>query len=200
MLAGPSEVLIVADSDAHPEFIAADMLAQAEHDPKALALLICTDEAVAKETLSQLEKQIVSLARADIARTAIEERGAVLLVDDLEDAIKIANLIAIEHLELQVADPWGLLTKVRHAGAIFLGSYTPEAVGDYVAGPNHVLPTMGTARIASALGVETFLKKSSIISCSRQGLLADAVHIERLAGMEGLTGHGNSVAVRVGKS
>jgi histidinol dehydrogenase len=200
MLAGPSEVLIVADSDAHPEFIAADMLAQAEHDPKALALLICTDEAVAKETLSQLEKQIVSLARADIARTAIEERGAVLLVDDLEDAIKIANLIAIEHLELQVADPWGLLTKVRHAGAIFLGSYTPEAVGDYVAGPNHVLPTMGTARIASALGVETFLKKSSIISCSRQGLLDDAVHIERLAGLEGLTGHGNSVAVRVKKS
>ena len=200
MLAGPSEVLIVADSTADPEFIAADMLAQAEHDPQALALLISTDQTVAEQTMVELEKQLSSLVRADIARTALEERGAILLVDNLEAAIKLANLIAIEHLELQVADPWGLLAKVRHAGAIFLGSYTPEAAGDYVAGPNHVLPTMGTARIASALGVETFLKKSSIISCSRQGLLDDAVHIERLAGLEGLTGHGNSVAVRVKKS
>lgn len=197
MLAGPSEVLIVADSTANPEFIAADMLAQAEHDPQALALLLSTDETVAEETLIELEKQLAGLARADIARRALSERGAILLVNELSEAIELANLIAIEHLELQVADPWGLLAKIRHAGAIFLGSYTPEAVGDYVAGPNHVLPTMGTARIASALGVETFLKKSSIISYSRQGLIDDAVHIERLAGLEGLTGHGNSVALRV---
>jgi histidinol dehydrogenase len=197
MLAGPSEVLIVADSTANPKFIAADMLAQAEHDPKALAVLISTDETVARETLVELEKQLGSLTRADIARTALKERGAILLAGDLDTAIELANLIAIEHLELQVTDPWGQLAKVRHAGAIFLGSYSPEAAGDYVAGPNHVLPTMGTARISSALGVETFLKKSSIISYSRQGLLADAVHIDRLAGLEGLTGHGNSVAVRV---
>lgn len=200
MLAGPSEILIIADSTANPEFIAADMLAQAEHDPKALALLISTDETVAKETLIELEKQLGSLPRSDIARKALQARGAVILAGDIEIAMELANRIAIEHLELQVADPWSLLAKVRHAGAIFLGSYTPEAVGDYVAGPNHVLPTMGTARIASALGVETFLKKSSIISCSRQGLLADAVHIERLAALEGLSGHGNSVAVRLRSS
>ena len=120
------------------------------------------------------------------------------MADTLDEAVALANEIAIEHLELQVDDPWQWLPKIRHAGAIFLGSYTPEAAGDYVAGPNHVLPTMGTARIASALGVETFLKKSSIISYSRQALLDDADHIQRLATLEGLTAHGNSVAVRVG--
>ncbi len=197
MLAGPSEVLIVADDQAEPAFIAADMLAQAEHDPQALALLITTSRSVAEQTIRALDKQVVELSRRDIAEEALEGRGAVLLVDTLDEAIELANAIAIEHLELQVREPWQWLPKVRHAGAIFLGSYTPEACGDYVAGPNHVLPTMGTARIASALGVETFLKKSSIISCSRQALLADAEHIQRLAALEGLTAHGNSVAVRV---
>ncbi len=197
MLAGPSEVLIVADATATPAFIAADMLAQAEHDPQALALLITTSRTVAEQTIMELETQVEALARRDIARTALAERGAVLLVETVDKAVDMANKIAIEHLELQVEDPWQWLPKIRHAGAIFLGSYTPEAAGDYVAGPNHVLPTMGMARISSALGVETFLKKSSIISYSRQALLADADHIQRLAALEGLTGHGNSVAIRI---
>ncbi len=197
MLAGPSEVLIIADDMAEPTFIAADMLAQAEHDPQALALLITTSRSVAERTLTALDEQVALLSRREIAQEALDGRGAILLADTLNEALELANEIAIEHLELQVQDPWQWLPKVRHAGAIFLGSYTPEACGDYVAGPNHVLPTMGTARIASALGVETFLKKSSIISCSRQALLADAEHIQRLAALEGLTAHGKSVAIRV---
>ncbi len=197
MLAGPSEVLIVADETANPAFVAADMLAQAEHDPQALALLITTSSDLARATVDELASQVQQLSRREIAETALTERGLILLADNLETAVELANEIAIEHLELQVADPWQWLPKIRHAGAIFLGSYTPEASGDYVAGPNHVLPTMGTARIASALGVETFLKKSSIISCSRQALMRDAEHIQRLAALEGLTAHGNSVAVRV---
>ena len=199
MIAGPSEVLIVADDTAQAAFTAADMLAQAEHDPQALAMVITTSKALAEALGRELERQLPLLPRADIARTSLADRGLILVADNLEEAIDLANEIAIEHLELQVAEPWQWLPKIRHAGAIFLGSRTPEAAGDYVAGPNHVLPTMGTARIASALGVETFLKKSSIISYSRQALEADADHIRRLAGLEGLTAHGNSVAVRLGK-
>lgn len=199
MIAGPSEVLIVADATAEAAFIAADMLAQAEHDPQALAMVITTSEQLAKAIVAELERQLPLLPRADIARTALTDRGLILVADDLEAAIDLANEIAIEHLELQVAEPWQWLPKIRHAGAIFLGAWTPEAAGDYVAGPNHVLPTMGTARIASALGVETFLKKSSIISYSRQALEGDAEHIRRLAGLEGLTAHGNSVAIRLGR-
>ena len=198
MLAGPSEVLIIADETARAAFVAADMLAQAEHDPQALALVITTSEQLALNVAGELERQLPLLPRADIARIALADRGRILLVDTLEQAIDLANEIAIEHLELQIAEPWQWLPRIRHAGAIFLGSWTPEAAGDYVAGPNHVLPTMGTARISSALGVETFLKKSSIISYSRQALVADSVHIRRLAALEGLTAHGNSVAVRVG--
>jgi len=197
MIAGPSEVLIVADENARPAFIASDMLAQAEHDPQALALLITTSEDIATQTIGELEKQLESLSRQDIARKSLQTRGAILVTDTIEDSIDLANMIAIEHLELQVRDPWQWLPKVRHAGAVFLGDYTPEAAGDYVAGPNHVLPTMGTARISSALGVETFLKKSSIISYSRAALLGDADHIRRLARLEGLTAHERSVAVRV---
>ncbi len=197
MIAGPSEVLIVADEVADPAFIAADMLAQAEHDPLALAILITTSEAVAEKVVAALEQQLPQLSREDIARTSLRDRGIILIVDTVEQGIELANEIAIEHLELQVEDPWQWLPKINHAGAIFLGAHTPEAAGDYVAGPNHVLPTMGTARISSALGVETFLKKSSIISYSRQALLNDAEHIQRLAGLEGLSAHANSVAVRV---
>ena len=199
MIAGPSEVLIVADDSANPAYIAADMLAQAEHDPQALALLITTSETVAGDVVAELEEQLPNLSREDIARTSLEKRGTILLVDSVEQGIDLANEIAIEHLELQVEDPWQWLPMINHAGAIFLGPHTPEAAGDYVAGPNHVLPTMGTARISSALGVETFLKKSSIISYSRQALLNDADHIQRLAGLEGLSAHANSVAVRVKK-
>jgi len=145
----------------------------------------------------ELEKQLPNLSREDIARTSLQQRGLILVVDSVEQGITLANEIAIEHLELQVEEPWQWLPMIKHAGAIFLGPHTPEAAGDYVAGPNHVLPTMGTARISSALGVETFLKKSSIISYSRQALLNDAEHIQRLAKLEGLSAHANSVAVRI---
>lgn len=197
MIAGPSEVLIVADQTANPAYIAADMLAQAEHDPLALALLLTTEDSVAEAVKEELEKQLPNLTREDIARTSLQQRGLILVVASVEQGVQLANDIAIEHLELQVQEPWQWLPKIKHAGAIFLGSHTPEAAGDYVAGPNHVLPTMGTARISSALGVETFLKKSSVISYSRQALLNDADHIQRLAHLEGLSAHAHSVAVRV---
>ena len=199
MIAGPSEVLIIADTSANPAYIAADMLAQAEHDSQALALLMTTEQTIADQVVTELEQQLAGLARKDIARTSLQERGLILLVDNVEQAIALANEIAVEHLELQVEEPWQWLATIDHAGAIFLGPHTPEAAGDYVAGPNHVLPTMGTARISSALGVETFLKKSSIISYSRQALLDDAEHIQRLADMEGLSAHAASVAVRIKK-
>jgi histidinol dehydrogenase len=197
MIAGPSEVLIVADQGANPVYIAADMLAQAEHDPQALAVLITTSKTIASQTVVALEQQVQRLSRQDIARTSLQDKGVILLAENIDEAVELANRIAIEHLELQVDDPWQWLPKIRHAGAVFLGHNTPEAAGDYVAGPNHVLPTMGTARISSALGVETFLKKSSIISYSRQALLNDADHIRRLASLEGLSAHENSVTVRV---
>jgi histidinol dehydrogenase len=199
MIAGPSEVLIVADDSAHPAEVAADMLAQAEHDPLALAILVTTDEALARAVPGELERQLPLLGRESIARKSLQDRGVILVASDLERAIEIANDIAIEHLELAISDPWEQIPYIRHAGAIFLGHSTPEAAGDYVAGPNHVLPTMGTARFASALGVETFLKKSSIISYSKKALDADGEHIMRLARLEGLGAHANSVAVRLGK-
>ena len=149
--------------------------------------------------LGELEQQLPLLSREKIARTSLVDRGVILIASDLEEAIEVANGIAIEHLELIIEDPWAQLPHIRHAGAIFLGSNTPEAAGDYFAGPNHVLPTMGTARFASALGVETFLKKSSIISYSKGALEADAEHIMRLARLEGLSAHAGSVAVRLGK-
>ncbi|MGI6655822.1 MAG: histidinol dehydrogenase [Desulfobulbus sp.] len=197
MLAGPSEVLIIADGSAQPRFVAADMLAQAEHDPQALAVLITTSRPLAEVVVAELEAQLPNLSRAEIARTSLEERGLILLAADLDEAIALANEIAIEHLELQIDDPWSRLGQIRHAGAIFLGHWTPEAAGDYTAGPNHVLPTMGTARIESALGVETFLKKSSVIAYSRSALAGEGEHIRRLAAIEGLDAHGASVAVRL---
>lgn len=197
MIAGPSEVLIVADTSARVENVAADMLAQAEHDPQALAVVLTTAQSLADALPAELERQLQQLSRQDIARTSLAERGVILVLDDLEEAISLANDIAIEHLEIMVEDPWSWIPHIRHAGAIFLGNYTPEAAGDYLAGPNHVLPTMGTARFASALGVETFLKKSSIISYSESALRADSDHIQALAKLEGLTAHAASVAVRV---
>ena len=199
MIAGPSEVLIVADKTASADSVAADMLAQAEHDPLALAILVTTHEPLAGEVLAELERQLPLLAREEIARKSLVDRGVILIAEELEEAIEVANEIAIEHLELMIEDPWNQIPYIRHAGAIFLGSNTPEAAGDYFAGPNHVLPTMGTAKFASALGVETFLKKSSIISYSAGALAADGEHIMRLARLEGLSGHANSVAVRLGK-
>lgn len=199
MIAGPSEVLIVADKTSDAAHVAADMLAQAEHDPQALAILITTHEPLVSGVLEELERQLPLLNREDIAREALTNHGVILVASDLEEAIEAANAIAIEHLELDIEKPWEQLPNIRHAGAIFLGCNTPEAAGDYLAGPNHVLPTMGTAKFASALGVETFLKKSSIISYSKGALEADAEHIMRMAKLEGLGAHANSVAVRLGK-
>ncbi len=197
MIAGPSEVLIVADSSARASHVAADMLAQAEHDPMALAMVVTTEETLAQEILVELERQLPGLSRQEIARKSLADRGVILIAETLDAAIDLANDIAVEHLELMIDDPWAMLPRIRHAGAIFLGHHTPEAAGDYLAGPNHVLPTMGTARFSSALGVETFLKKSSIISYSKQALLEDADHIRRLATLEGLTAHAASVTERL---
>ncbi len=197
MIAGPSEVLIVADEGANPAFIAADMLAQAEHDAQALAMVIVTDEKLAEKIPGELERQLAKLSRQEIARQALVDFGVILIAENLQEAIELANDIAVEHLELMINDPWAQIPHIRHAGAIFLGQYTPEAAGDYLAGPNHVLPTMGTAKFASALGVETFLKKSSIISYSENGLKADGEHIQMLARLEGLTAHAASVHERI---
>ncbi len=199
MIAGPSEVLIVADETADPACVAADMLAQAEHDPLALPILITLGSRLVEHVLQELERQLPLLSRERIARTSLVNRGVILVAKDLAEAIETVNAIAIEHLELMIADPWAQIPHIRHAGAIFLGHHTPEAAGDYIAGPNHVLPTMGTARFASALGVETFLKKSSIISYSAGALEGDGDHIQRLAKLEGLDAHAASVAVRLTK-
>ena len=199
MIAGPSEVLIIADETGVPSYIAADMLAQAEHDPQAQAMCITTSEELAGQIVVELKKQLADLSRSEIARKSLSERGVILLATDLEEAILLANQIAAEHLELMVQEPFLWLTRVRHAGAIFLGRHTPESAGDYLAGPNHVLPTMGTARFSSALGVETFIKKSSLIAYSEEALQADSGHIQLLARLEGLTAHANSVAIRTGK-
>ena len=199
MIAGPSEVLIIADETGEPAYIAADMLAQAEHDPMALAMCITTSMELAEKIVPELEQQLAGLSRSAIAQKSLSERGVILVAENLEEAILLANGIAAEHLELMVREPFLWLTRVRHAGAIFLGHHTPESAGDYLAGPNHVLPTMGTARFSSALGVETFIKKSSLIAYSEEALQADSGHIQLLARLEGLSAHANSVAIRTGK-
>ncbi|HHK60317.1 MAG TPA: histidinol dehydrogenase [Desulfobacterales bacterium] len=199
MIAGPSEVLIVADESARPAAVAADLLAQAEHDPQALPMLIATDKGLVQRVAAELETQLAGLARRDIAERSLRERGVALIASDTAAALEAANRIAAEHLELMVADPYAWLGRVRHAGAVFLGHWTPESAGDYVAGPNHVLPTMGTARFSSALGVETFVKKTSVIGYTPEALAADADAIVLLAELEGLTAHARSAALRAGK-
>ncbi len=196
MIAGPSEILIVADGNADPAYIAADMLAQAEHDPLALAMLVCLSRKTGEETIIELEKQLPRLKRQEIARQSLADRGVILVEPDLDQALELANTIGAEHLELMIADPFAVLGKIRHAGAIFLGGQAPESTGDYVAGPNHVLPTMGTARFSSALGVETFVKKSSLIAYTREGMKNDSDHIQLLANLEGLSAHARSAAIR----
>jgi histidinol dehydrogenase len=196
MVAGPSEVLIVADESANPAYVAADLLAQAEHDPQALAMLVTTSSSIAEGVVTELERQLPLLSREEIARQSLRERGVILLAESAEEMVEIANQLAAEHLELMVAEPFETVKEIRHAGAIFLGSHVPESTGDYLAGPNHVLPTMGTARFSSALGVETFVKKSSLISYTREALLADSPHIQRLANLEGLSAHARSAAIR----
>ncbi|NJK99180.1 MAG: histidinol dehydrogenase [Spirulinaceae cyanobacterium RM2_2_10] len=196
-LAGPSEVLIVADHQANPIHVAADLLAQAEHDAMAAAILITPDETLAKQVQQAVSEQLQDHPRRVLTEKAIAHYGLIVVVESLESAIALSNQFAPEHLELEVADPWELLERVRHAGAIFLGNATPEAVGDYLAGPNHTLPTSGAARYASALGVETFLKHSSLIQYSPTALHKAADAIQTLARAEGLHSHAESVRLRL---
>jgi histidinol dehydrogenase len=197
MVAGPSEVVVIADAAADAEWIAGDMLAQAEHDPMARALLITDSSELIPRVEAALARQVESLPRRAIAEQSLQANGALIRVADLDEAVTLANLLAPEHLELLVIAPTALLPRVKHAGAIFLGGHTPEVVGDYVAGPNHVLPTAGTARFASPLSTEDFVKRSSVIEYSRGGLRAAAPHLTTLTRIEGLTGHGNAVALRL---
>jgi histidinol dehydrogenase len=196
MVAGPSEVVVVADAAADPAWIAADLLAQAEHDPMARSVLLTDAPALLDGVRTALARQLERLPRRAIAAQALEANGALVLVDGLDAAVDLANRLAPEHLELMVSVSAALLPRVRHAGAVFVGAHTPEVVGDYVAGPNHVLPTAGTARFASPLGTEDFVKRSSVIEYSRSGLAAALPHLVALSRVEGLTGHGMAAEVR----
>jgi len=196
MIAGPSEVLVIADETASPAFVAADLLSQAEHDVLSSAILVTDSRQTAKAVVAEIDKQLGTLARKDIARESIKKYGTVLVVDNLDAAVGLANRIAPEHLELQVKEPFEYLGQIRNAGAVFLGHYTPEPVGDYVAGPNHVLPTAGTARFASALSVDHFIKKTSIIHYSKKAFKKEAADVMRLAELEGLDAHVRSIKIR----
>ncbi|HBE54392.1 MAG TPA: histidinol dehydrogenase [Cyanobacteria bacterium UBA11369] len=195
-LAGPSEVLVIADETANPVYVAADLLAQAEHDPMAAAILVTTDGMLAKKVHAEVELQLADHPRRTLTEKAIANYGLIVVVESLNAAAELSNEFAPEHLELEVADPWAMLDQIRHAGAIFLGDSTPEAVGDYLAGPNHTLPTSGAARYASALGVETFMKHSSLIQYSPTALAKVATAIDLLARAEGLPSHADSVRLR----
>ena len=195
-LAGPSEVLIIADEEANPVYVAADLLAQAEHDPMAAAILITTDRDLAQKVQQEVTRQLADHPRKILTEKAIAHYGLIVVVESLSEAAQLSNLFAPEHLELEIAEPWELLEQIRHAGAIFLGNSTPEATGDYLAGPNHTLPTSGAARYASALGVETFMKHSSLIQYSPTALKKMSSTIQILAQAEGLTSHADSVRLR----
>ena len=197
MLAGPSEILIVADDSAVPAYIAADLLSQAEHDPLSSSILVTTSSNIAKHVTMALEEQLKPLQRKNIAVAALKKYGAILVVPDIPVAISIANRVAPEHLELQIRDPFSIIGNIRHAGAVFVGNHTPEPVGDYIAGPNHVLPTAGTARYASALSVDHFVKKTSLIHYAEAPFKKEAGDIMRLAKVEGLDAHVNSVRIRL---
>jgi len=199
LIAGPSEILVIADSSADPRHVAADILSQAEHDPMASGLMLTTDEALAHATRTSLEEQLAELPRRHIAEESLAAFGGLIVVPDLDTAVSLANQIAPEHLELLVAEPVKLLGKIQNAGAVFLGHNSPEPVGDYFAGPNHVLPTAGTARFASGLSVDHFVKNTSVISYSSEALQRDAADIMRLAELEGLHAHARSVGVRLKK-
>ncbi len=200
MIAGPSEILVVADHTANPEHVAADLLSQAEHDPLASAMLVTDSGELAESVGQALQRQVSQLDRQDIAQRSLAAFGALLVVPDISVAIDLANRIAPEHLELIIAEPFARLGEIRHAGAIFVGPYTPEPVGDYLAGPNHVLPTAGTARFSSALSVDHFIKKTSVIHYDESAFRKEAGDIIRLAQTEGLGAHARSVKVRMDRS
>ena len=195
-IAGPSEVIVLADETAHPEFVAADLISQAEHSPGS-GVLITWHRPLVDAVVQALERQLGHLSRGDLARSALEQYGAIVIARDLEEAARLADELATEHLHLSVADPEAMLDRIQNAGAIFLGHYTPVAVGDYVAGPSHVLPTGGTARFANGLCSADFLKRSSIIEYNAEALALDADMVRQMADKEGLTAHRASVDVRL---
>ncbi len=197
MLAGPSEILVIADSSADPRAAAADLLSQAEHDPLASAVMLTDDASMARQVCDGLYHQLERLSRREIAAASLKRFGAIIVVPDMDTALDLANRIAPEHLELLVAEPFSYLGRIRNAGAVFLGPYTPEPVGDYIAGPNHVLPTAGTARFSSALSVDHFLKRTSVLHYDRSAFTREAEDILRLAGIEGLDAHANAVRLRL---
>ncbi|HBB59610.1 MAG TPA: histidinol dehydrogenase [Lachnospiraceae bacterium] len=195
-VAGPSEVMVLADETADPRYVAADLLSQAEHDEMASAILVTTSEELAAKVSEEIDAMIPALSRREIIEKSLDNYGYALIADNMEDAIDVVNDIASEHLEIVTADPWGTMTKVKNAGAIFLGEYSSEPLGDYFAGPNHVLPTNGTAKFFSPLSVDDFIKKSSVICYSKEALESVHEDVEVFAKSEGLTAHANSVAVR----
>ncbi len=196
MVAGPSEILVIADETCNPKYVAADMLSQAEHDKMASSILITNSSSLAKEVQAELEVQIPLLPRAEICRASIDNNGKIIVVNDIKDAIDTANAIAPEHLEICVREPFMYLNDIKNAGSIFLGKNVPEALGDYFAGPNHTLPTMGTARFSSPLGVDDFIKKSSFIYYTEDALKKDKDKIVSFAKREGLDAHAKSISIR----
>jgi histidinol dehydrogenase len=197
MIAGPSEILVIADGGADPSFVAADLLSQAEHDELSSAILLTPVETLAEQVVAQVEKQLEKLERRSIVERSLRDFGAAIVTRDLDEAVAIANRFAPEHLELMVQNPRQLLEKIRNAGAVFLGYNTPEIMGDYIAGPNHILPTGGTARFASPLSVYDFLKRTSVLSFSAAALAKYGPPAERFARLEGLDGHGRAIMVRL---
>lgn len=198
-IAGPSDITVLADGGADPVYVAADLLSQAEHDEMAQAILVTDSAKLAEQVQTEIARQLAALPRRAIAEVSIAERGAIVLVNSIEEGVDVVNHIAPEHLEVMTANPLELLGKVENAGAIFLGPYSSEPVGDYYAGPNHILPTNGTARFSSPLNVDDFLKKSSVISYSKQALLDNGEHIMTLARHEGFEGHARAIQVRLEK-
>lgn len=200
MIAGPSEILVIADGKSDPVFVAADLLSQAEHDKLASAVLVTDSERLAEAVQAEVERQLCGMEREEIARASIENNGKIIVCESIEKAVEISNEIAPEHLEVCVDDPVSLLPEIKNAGSIFLGRYTPEALGDYYAGPNHTLPTGGSARFSSPLSVDNFVKRSSYICYTRSGLESAAEDVIKFAESEGLCGHANSVKVRLNKA
>lgn len=195
-IAGPSEILVLADETANPRYVAADLLSQAEHDEMASAILITTSQKLAEEVSAEIDQFVAELSRKEVIQKSLDNYGYILVADNMEEAIDTVNAIASEHMEIVTADPFHVMTKIRNAGAIFIGEYSSEPLGDYFAGPNHVLPTNGTAKFFSALSVDDFIKKSSIISYSREALEKVHKDIEQFAECEKLTAHANSIRVR----
>lgn len=196
MIAGPSEILIIADNNANPTYVAADMISQAEHDEMAASILITTSYSLANKVQKELEEQLKKLERSEIIKKSLENQGAIIVVDSIKRCIDLANEIAPEHLELLTINPFDIYKRIKNAGAIFMGEYSPEPVGDYFAGPNHTLPTSSTSKFSSALSVDDFIKKTSLIYYSKEALKESADDIIRFAENEGLNGHANAIKVR----